>query len=115
MPVLSYKLAEPCAQCQRDYWCGFSSFQKKPCENIPPGAICYDPTPEEELEALGGMYLPKRYVRNEQRRKIKRKPPISIRFPDEVVEHFKKDGPGWQGRISRVLLDYVRGNGQSGR
>lgn len=36
--------------------------------------------------------------------------PVSIRFPAEVLEFFKKDGPGWQTRINEVLLEHVRKN-----
>ncbi|MES1156732.1 MAG: BrnA antitoxin family protein [Alphaproteobacteria bacterium] len=28
---------------------------------------------------------------------------VSLRLDREVVEHFKKDGPGWQSRINAAL------------
>lgn len=37
-----------------------------------------------------------------------RKVPVSIRLDPEVIEFFKKDGPGYQSRIGAVLLTYVR-------
>lgn len=36
-----------------------------------------------------------------------RKVPIHIRVDPEVLEFFKKDGPGYQTRINRVLEQYV--------
>lgn len=37
-----------------------------------------------------------------------RKVPVSIRLDPEVIEFFKEAGPGYQSRISTVLLAYVR-------
>jgi uncharacterized protein (DUF4415 family) len=34
--------------------------------------------------------------------------PISIRMDAEVLEFFRKDGPGYQSRINAVLKAYVR-------
>ena len=34
--------------------------------------------------------------------------PISIRLDREVVEYFKRQGDGYQSRMSAVLLSYVR-------
>jgi uncharacterized protein (DUF4415 family) len=34
---------------------------------------------------------------------------VSLRLDREVVEHFQKDGPGWQERINAALRDIVRG------
>jgi len=28
---------------------------------------------------------------------------VSIRLDQDVIEHFKKDGPGWQSRINAAL------------
>jgi uncharacterized protein (DUF4415 family) len=36
-----------------------------------------------------------------------RKVPIHIRVTPDVLEFFKKDGPGYQTRINRVLEQYV--------
>lgn len=32
---------------------------------------------------------------------------VSIRYSPEVLAYFKSTGEGWQGRIDRVLRDYV--------
>lgn len=36
-----------------------------------------------------------------------RKVPIHIRVAPDILEFFKKDGPGYQTRINRVLEQYV--------
>ena len=33
---------------------------------------------------------------------------ISIRLGEDVLEHYKADGPGWQSRIEATLRDAVR-------
>jgi uncharacterized protein (DUF4415 family) len=108
MPVVADKLEEQCLACDRVHWCGFRSWGGKECANIPPGAKSYDPTPDEMLDAIGGIYLPERYVRNMKRRKTKRPSPISFRLPQEVLDHFGKGTPGWQKRVVKVLLDFAR-------
>ncbi|MCV0394709.1 MAG: BrnA antitoxin family protein [Rhizobiaceae bacterium] len=35
---------------------------------------------------------------------------IGLRLDQEVVEHFRKTGPGWQSRINDVLVRHVKGN-----
>ena len=37
-----------------------------------------------------------------------RKLPVSIRLDREVIDFFREEGPGYQSRISAVLLSYVR-------
>ena len=37
-----------------------------------------------------------------------RKVPIHIRVAPDVLDFFKKDGPGYQTRINRVLEQYVK-------
>lgn len=33
---------------------------------------------------------------------------VSIRLDREVIEHFKKKGPGWQGRINAALRAHAK-------
>jgi uncharacterized protein (DUF4415 family) len=33
---------------------------------------------------------------------------VTLRLDEDVVEHFKKDGKGWQTRINQVLAEAVR-------
>lgn len=35
---------------------------------------------------------------------------IGLRLDSDVVEHFRKTGPGWQSRINDVLAKHVKGN-----
>ncbi|MDY7001338.1 MAG: BrnA antitoxin family protein [Thermodesulfobacteriota bacterium] len=44
-----------------------------------------------------------------------KKVPIHIRLNPDVVKWFKKAGPGYQGRINRVLETYVEHQENSGR
>ena len=32
---------------------------------------------------------------------------ITIRLSDEVIEHFRKDGKGWQSRMNEFLLEKI--------
>ncbi|MDP3895738.1 MAG: BrnA antitoxin family protein [Mesorhizobium sp.] len=34
---------------------------------------------------------------------------VGLRLDQEVVEHFRSTGPGWQSRINEVLVKHVRG------
>ena len=43
-----------------------------------------------------------------------RKIPISIRLDQDVVDFFKHDGAGYQGRINAVLRSYVRAKRSGG-
>jgi uncharacterized protein (DUF4415 family) len=36
------------------------------------------------------------------------KKPVSIRLSPEVIDHFKRGGPGWQSRIDEALVKVVR-------
>ena len=57
-----------------------------------------------------------RIIRDRDRLKTKYKKGYStpqftvatLRLPNEVVDYFKMDGPGWQTRVIRVLKNYVR-------
>jgi len=33
---------------------------------------------------------------------------VSLRLSPEIIEHFKADGPGWQTRIERTLLESIK-------
>ncbi|WP_210189389.1 BrnA antitoxin family protein [Rhizobium rhizosphaerae] len=33
---------------------------------------------------------------------------VGLRLDKDVIEHFRKTGPGWQSRINAVLADYVK-------
>ncbi|MEE8056691.1 MAG: BrnA antitoxin family protein [Pseudomonadales bacterium] len=52
----------------------------------------------------------KRGVGERGPQKTPTKVPISIRISPEVAEYFRAAGKGWQGRIDRVLKEYVAGH-----
>lgn len=33
---------------------------------------------------------------------------VTIRLSDQVIDHFKKGGKGWQTRLNEFLLAYIR-------
>ncbi|MFD2189651.1 BrnA antitoxin family protein [Pistricoccus aurantiacus] len=35
----------------------------------------------------------------------------TMRLSPEVIEHFKEQGPGWQGRIDQALKEYIEEHG----
>lgn len=37
---------------------------------------------------------------------------VGLRLNQDVVEHFRRSGPGWQSRINAVLEDYVKASGK---
>ena len=41
-----------------------------------------------------------------------RKRAISIRLDEDLIDYFKKSGPGYQGRINAVLRSYVAAAGK---
>jgi uncharacterized protein (DUF4415 family) len=55
------------------------------------------PLSEEEL-AAGVLVMPHEHPWK----------PISVPVDPDVLEHFRKDGPGYQSRINAVLRAYVR-------
>lgn len=36
---------------------------------------------------------------------------VSLKLDSAVLEHFQKDGPGWQDRINDALRAFVKANG----
>ena len=60
-----------------------------------------EPIPEDRLHTLG----PAQRARGKQ--KAPRKQDIHIRLDADVIEHFKRDGRGWQTRINDSLRKIV--------
>ncbi len=48
--------------------------------------------------------------RGQQKTPLKER--IGLRLNADVVEHFRKTGPGWQARINDVLADHVKAAGK---
>jgi uncharacterized protein (DUF4415 family) len=64
------------------------------------------------LESLPANILaqfPNTRIRGPQKAPTKR--PVSIRLSQEVVEHFRATGPGWQGRIDETLKAAIKADG----
>lgn len=57
--------------------------------------------PEEILDA---------FPKTRGKQKAPRKVPISIRLSEEVVDHFRATGPGWQARIDETLKQVIKRN-----
>jgi uncharacterized protein (DUF4415 family) len=38
---------------------------------------------------------------------------VAIRFDHEILETFRKDGPGWQTRMNDALRDWLKSHGNS--
>ena len=52
--------------------------------------------------------FPKTTARVRGAQKTPTKTPVSIRLDQAVLDHFKAQGPGWQGRINDALLGLIR-------
>ncbi len=37
----------------------------------------------------------------------------TIRLSQDVIDHFRAGGPGWQTRIDRALRDWIAGHGEA--
>jgi uncharacterized protein (DUF4415 family) len=63
----------------------------------------------ERADLVRGGKVVRRGKRGPQKAPTKKL--VSLRLSPEVIEHFKADGPGWQTRIERTLLESIkRGN-----
>ncbi|MCG6114155.1 MAG: BrnA antitoxin family protein [Mesorhizobium sp.] len=63
--------------------------------------------PISEFPELQQMFERARGQRGPQKTPTKER--VGLRLDQEVVEHFRSTGPGWQGRINEVLVKHVRG------
>lgn len=73
----------------------------------------YDPNDAEAARAwleradlVRGGKVVRRGKRGPQKAPTKKL--VSLRLSPEVIEHFKADGPGWQTRIERTLLESIK-------
>lgn len=62
----------------------------------------------EELPAHVLAAFPKTATRLRGPQKAATKVPVSIRLDRAVVDYFKAQGPGWQGRINEALAGMIR-------
>jgi uncharacterized protein (DUF4415 family) len=66
----------------------------RPTKEIFPGIV-------EAFEKMRGQRGPQKAPTKER---------IGLRLDQEVVEHFRRTGPGWQSRINEVLVHHVKGD-----
>jgi uncharacterized protein (DUF4415 family) len=73
----------------------------------------YDPNDAEATRAwlakadlIRGGKVVRRGKRGPQKAPTKKL--VSLRLPEEVIEHFKAGGPGWQTRIEKTLREAVK-------
>jgi len=66
--------------------------------------------PISEFPDLRAALEKARGERGPQKAPVKER--IGLRLDKTVVEHFRKNGPGWQSRINDVLMDYVKASKQ---
>jgi uncharacterized protein (DUF4415 family) len=63
--------------------------------------------PISDFPELANMFERARGQRGPQKAPVKER--IGLRLDHDIVEHFRKTGPGWQSRINDVLAKHVRG------
>lgn len=64
--------------------------------------------PKEEIaSSSGSSELNEKFWDNLEVFEPREKKPVSLRIDEDVLEFFKKDGPGYQSRINAVLKAYV--------
>ncbi|MUO80491.1 hypothetical protein GOZ78_12735 [Agrobacterium vitis] len=63
-----------------------------------------------DVPELKAMFERARGQRGQQKAPVKER--IGLRLDHNVVEHFRKMGPGWQSRINDVLAGYVKADGK---
>ena len=66
--------------------------------------------PNQEF-SLGGQQFAKVTVRRGRPRVAKPKVSTTIRLSQEVIDHFKADGRGWQTRIDHALREWIKARG----
>jgi uncharacterized protein (DUF4415 family) len=59
-----------------------------------------------QADVIRGGKIVRRGKRGPQKAPTKKL--VSLRLSPEVIDHFKADGPGWQTRIERTLLESIR-------
>jgi uncharacterized protein (DUF4415 family) len=65
--------------------------------------------PASEIPELANFFKA-RGERGPQKAPVKER--VGLRLNQDVVEHFRRSGPGWQSRINAVLEDYVKASGK---
>jgi uncharacterized protein (DUF4415 family) len=77
--------------------------QKEEYEDLPE---LTDEMMDRAVYKVSGIEKPSPKYRGKQ--KLPTKVPLQIRLPPEVVNYFKAEGAGWQGRIGEVLKKWIK-------
>lgn len=64
---------------------------------------------KEVFPEIAGAFEKMRGQRGPQKAPTKER--VGLRLDHDVVEYFRKTGPGWQTRINEVLVKHVKGGG----
>lgn len=67
-----------------------------------------DARPASELPPEILAAFPKTLAKLRGPQRAPTKVPVSLRLSQEVVDHFKSEGPGWQSRIDDALRDVIK-------
>jgi uncharacterized protein (DUF4415 family) len=69
----------------------------------------YEEIPEmtREMAETGDLYVGDKLIRRGRPPKVKKKVAISIRLSEDVLNAFKRCGPGWQTRIDEALEQWL--------
>ena len=62
---------------------------------------------EEQVSSSDSSELKQKFWDNLEVFEPREKKPVSLRIDEDILEFFKKDGPGYQSRINAVLKAYV--------
>ena len=70
-----------------------------------------DDAPEltDEYFRRADVYEGDRLVRRGRPPLARPKVPVKLRLSQDVIDHFRATGPGWQTRINQTLEDSIRG------
>ncbi|SMD16639.1 BrnA antitoxin family protein [Rhizobium sp. RU36D] len=69
--------------------------------------------PVNPMEAAEALFKPAKKQASpavERRAPPEVKEMVSLKIDSTVLEHFQKDGPGWQDRINDALRTFVKAN-----
>lgn len=62
-----------------------------------------EPILDDDWFAEADVFIGTKLVRRGRPKAEKAKRAVSLRLDQEVIDHFKKDGPGWQTRVNEAL------------
>jgi uncharacterized protein (DUF4415 family) len=64
--------------------------------------------PTSDFPEIADAFERARGQRGPQKSPVKER--IGLRLDQDIVEHFRATGPGWQSRINDILADHIKRN-----